>query len=258
MMIEFKKIMTEAQAGLKPAPDPCAGKCGKFSEAKFIQFLGWTKKEYCDQCAHVVAKEREEQERKALIARMLESAGITTGIFNQMSFDFMNAAHVGKAHEIAKEYSESFTRDTKKGLMFYGRAGSGKTHLSISIARNVIEKKLIPAKFTRVIDLLFEIRGTYSRSEKFRVDGEKELIAKYAGVPLLILDDLGAEKTTDWARQVLYNIIDQRWINQKPIIVTSNLSLDELEERLGERITSRIAGMCQLVEMRGEDYRIRK
>jgi DNA replication protein DnaC len=141
--------------------------------------------------------------------------------------------------------------------MFYGHAGSGKTHLSVAITKQIIEEKQIQVKFVRIVDLLLEIRKTFDENESWKAENESELLRKYTFTPLLILDDIGSEKTTDWVRQVLYQIIDERWIEQKPIIVTSNLTLDELEGRLGERIASRIAGMTQLIEMQSHDYRIK-
>ena len=72
----------------------------------------------------------------------------------------------------------------------------------------------------------------------------------------LILDDMGAEKTSEWSIQTLYSIIDRRYRDEKQTLITSNLTLDEIAEKVGDRIASRIAGMCKVVEIKGKDRRI--
>ena len=247
----------------QPAPPPTACKrCGNQAAPKFIALLGWRQQDHCDSCGAIIAEEREKREmeraEKMTIETYLARSGLMRGLLARMTFENFNPQLAGKAHEIAKEYAENFGRETTNGLMLYGKAGSGKTHLAVSIARHIIEKKQIQVRFARIVDLLSEIRKTFDDNEQYRTENESELIQRYTSTPLLIIDDLGAEKTTDWVRQILYQIIDERWIEQKPIIVTSNLNLEELEARFEERIASRVAGMCRLVEFRDYDYRIKK
>ena len=83
------------------------------------------------------------------------------------------------------------------------------------------------------------------------------MLKDYFNTPLLILDDLGAEKTTDWALQSLYIIINKRLSEELQTIITSNLSLDELRDKIGDRIASRIAGMCKIVKLTGRDRRLK-
>lgn len=247
----------------QPAPPSTACKrCGNQTTPKFIALLGWRQQDHCDPCGAIIAQEREkleaEKHRETTIETYLARSGVMRGLLARMTVENFNPQLAGKAHEIAKEYAESFGRETTNGLMLYGKAGSGKTHLAVSIARHIIEKKQIQVRFARIVDLLSEIRKTFDNNEQYRTENESELIQRYTAAPLLIIDDLGAEKTTDWVRQILYQIIDERWIEQKPIIVTSNLNLEELEARFEERIASRVAGMCRLVESRDYDYRIKK
>lgn len=242
-----------------PASTLC-NRCRKLVEPKLIPIIGWKEQEYCPECLKIVLAEKENEAQRKLkeenIYRLIKESGIR-GIMHNMTFGSFEPGYRGVAYNIAKKYAEEFQPGTKHGLVFYGHAGSGKTHLAAAITRYIIEEKQIPVKFMRIVDLLLEIRKTYDENESWKAENERELFRKYSLVPLLVLDDIGSEKTTDWVRQVLYQIIDERWIEARPIIVTSNLTLEELEARLGERIASRIAGMTQLIEMKDQDYRIK-
>lgn len=258
--MEKLSTIMEKDPGPKPPATPCQ-RCKQPAEPKNVPLIGWRQQEYCETCAELLAAERRreigEYERKREIDNLLVRSELR-GRLLDMTFETFDPRPAGKAYDIAKEYAEKFGKETTEGLMLYGKAGSGKTHLACAITRHIIEQKRIQVIFTRIVDLLSEIRQTYSEDEYCRTENESDLIRKYAGAPLLIIDDLGAEKTTDWVRQILYQIIDERWIEQKPIIVTSNLNLEELEARFEERIASRVAGMCRLVESRDYDYRIKK
>lgn len=242
-----------------PPPSTICERCGKEAKPKQIILIGWKQQRYCESCAAIVTEERERelavQERKEKIARLLESSGMR-GIMLNMTFDSFSEQRRGKIYEVAKQYADDFTSKTNTGLIFFGKAGTGKTHLAVAIAQFIIEQKQIPARVARTVELLADIRQTFNEHDGYRIENETELIRKFTSVSLLVLDDLGAEKVSDWVREVLYRIIDERWLEQKPMIVTTNLNLQELEERIGERIVSRIAGMCVQVEMQNRDYRI--
>ena len=241
-----------------PPPSTTCKRCGQEAKPKFI-FIGWRQQEHCELCSKLAAEEREREiairERKEKTARLLESSGMR-GIMRNMTFDSFNSQRRGKIYEAAKQYAEDFTPQTNTGLILFGKAGSGKTHLAVAIVRQVIERKQIAAKVARTVELLADIRKTFNDHDGYRVENESELIQKLAYVPLLVLDDLGAEKISDWVKEIFYRIIDERWLEQRPIIVTSNLNLKELEEKIGDRIVSRIAGMCIPIEMQNQDYRI--
>jgi DNA replication protein DnaC len=105
--------------------------------------------------------------------------------------------------------------------------------------------------------LLFNIRQSYNSPEQ--AQDERFLVEKYSSIPWLCFDDLGVEKTSEWALQTLYLIINQRYENIRTTIITSNFDLDELADKLGDdRITSRIRGMCKIIKLSGADRRIHK
>ena len=253
------KFRENGKAGKVPASNPCK-RCKRPAEPKLVPIIGWKEQEYCKECLKIILAEKEKETQRKLkeerIACILKESGIR-GIMRQMTFSSFEAKYRGVAYNTAKKYAQDFESDITYGFTFYGRAGSGKTHLAVAIARYIIVEKQIPVRFVRIVDLLLSIRKTFDENESHNTENESDLLRKYTLTPLLILDDIGSEKTTDWVRQILYQIIDERWIEQRPIIVTSNLTLEELEAKLGERITSRIAGMTQIIQMRSHDYRIK-
>ena len=147
---------------------------------------------------------------------------------------------------------------------FFGLHGVGKTGLAIGYARWYLERKGGQASilFRSLPKLLSELKGTYNRKRGAEADSEQEVLTRYQSVSLLILDDLGAERTTEsgqiWLQDRLYQIIGERHDEMKPMVFTSNLSLSQLNDRLGERLTWRILEMCDkshIIEVKGPNLR---
>lgn len=151
-----------------------------------------------------------------------------------------------KALNAAKEFASAFVKDNYHGpgLMFTGPVGSGKTHLASAIANYVLSKGK-QVLFTVVPDLLDEIKATYDRSSMGEND-ELAIIEGARNVELLILDDLGVHNYTQWTVNKIYSILNYRVNHQLPVVITTNLSLAELDTYLGERTTSRILQLCNV------------
>ena len=157
-----------------------------------------------------------------------------------------------KTVNACKEFIES-----PADMVLTGVPGTGKTHLAVAILRELVEGKKIKnemdACFIPVPELLAEIRASYR-------DGgpdERDIIGRYSRLPFLVLDDLGAEKTTEWSITTLYLIIDRRYRNMRPTIITTNLSLEQIAAALSERISSRLASGKVLL-LTGQDYRMKR
>lgn len=156
-----------------------------------------------------------------------------------------------KALKVAKEYVLNIDDNRKNGknLIFagYSSTGTGKTYLSCCIAKALI-KKAIKVKFINVIDMINTIKQDFK-------------INQYTDVPVLIIDDLGKEKTSEWVCEQLYAIINKRYSEEMPTILTIEGNIDLLRENYDERgksILSRLLEYCDLVPLVGEDYRTRK
>lgn len=132
-----------------------------------------------------------------------------------------------------------------KGIFVYGNTGVGKTHFCHAVANS----KKVPVE--NFVELLSEFKDYIQRG--CYMDHMKTLCnAEY-----LIIDDLGSEKTSEWVHEFLYTIINKRYENQKRTIITTNLQLSAFKDRYGERILSRLAEMCVVVELLGEDLRLK-
>ena len=157
------------------------------------------------------------------------------------SISYYESAHI--TFQAAKSFTKEFLKNKQTdGLLFSGQVGSGKTFLACCIA-NALIKENQAVLFSVVPDLLDQIRFTYDTSRQAEYS-EKDLVDTAREVPLLILDDLGAHNYTEWAQNKLYSILNYRLNNYLPTVITTNISLEELEKYLGERSTSRIIQMC--------------
>jgi len=146
------------------------------------------------------------------------------------------------------------------GLLFMGTVGVGKTHLSVAILRGLIEKG-VSCLFYEFGSLLKEIQNSYNAASQ---SSESEVLSGVFEAEVLVLDELGALKPTDWVRDTVMQIINTRYNDKKLTIFTTNY-LDRrrsdreetLEERIGVRLRSRLYEMCQTIQVEGEDYRRR-
>ena len=158
----------------------------------------------------------------------------------------------------ARQYAKDFVRkypDNKKGLFFMGKCGVGKTHLAVGIILELMKKKAVPCLFYDFRDLLKEIQASYdSRSSV----SEISILGPVFNTDVLVLDELGASKVTDWMRDMLTHIINKRYNERKMTIITSNWmdhieneGEDTLTDRIGVRLRSRLYEMCRVIELIG-------
>ena len=137
----------------------------------------------------------------------------------------------------------------RNGLIYYGTPGSGKTHLAAAIA-NDFASKGIPVLFGTFVDHLERIRA------EFDGGGANDYLNEMENINLLVIDDLGQEKDSEWVRQTLYQVVNRRYERMLPTVITTNLSQDGLANHLGHPVYSRLYEMCGTIEMGASDYRM--
>ncbi|MBL8213265.1 MAG: ATP-binding protein [Bryobacterales bacterium] len=218
--------------------------------------------------------------RQERVSAMLDAARIPP-LYQNASFenfvipeDNPTAANaLGFAFTNALNYTRAFPETEKPGLLFIGNPGTGKTHLAVATLRKLIQKGF-DGLFYDYQNLLDNIRAGYDR-ESGSMD--KEAYRSVLEAPVLLLDDLGAHRVTDWVDDTVTSIITYRCNFRRPLIATTNLvdpdagflmterSLpgapvrNTLAERIGMRARSRIFEMCKVVRMPAvEDYRVKR
>ena len=140
-------------------------------------------------------------------------------------------------------------KERKRGLLLYGSVGTGKTFMSAAIANELVERGIpcLVTNFARLTNDLFGLAR-----------GRQEYLDSLNEYELLVLDDLGAERDTDYMLDQVYSIIDSRYRSGKLLIVTTNLKAEEMKSTSNaskSRIYSRLFGMCYPIEVSGEDRR---
>ena len=171
-----------------------------------------------------------------------------------------HALRIPKRYNSSKmeDFPESFLEHLDQSLFIHGHTGSGKTHLSAALARRqvatTLDKGWSPdkffARFVSVPSLLSEVKATFRRDYDM---SEEEVFSDYANCAWLYLDDFGVQNSTDWTYEMLYRLIDHRWCEMLPTIISSNMSLAEMAMAGHRRIASRIVGMGKVVELVGCD-----
>ena len=141
-----------------------------------------------------------------------------------------------------------FARNRNKWLLLMGVFGCGKTHLAAAVANDAISLG-IPTLFTTVPDLLDWLRYTYGKAE----ETYEERFERIRNIELLVLDDLGTQNATDWSKEKLFQIINYRYAQQLPTVITTNQSLEDMEGRVRSRLEDR--DLVNHVKITAPDYR---
>lgn len=156
-------------------------------------------------------------------------------------------------YDFCRRYADNFKKDSGN-LFFTGATGLGKTHLSLAIAAEAINKGFGVVYGTAQTFALALERERFTRTEESGGD----TLDLLNDCDLLIIDDLGMEISSSYITATIYNVIDTRITLKKPTIISTNLSMQELEKRYNERFTSRIIGFYDRLIFRGKDIRMKK
>lgn len=265
-----------------PPPDKCQF-CGKENPRRGVAFGGeiflwqpfvsrcdcpeaveYWKKHDEEEKARKEAEELEERRRKKRerVERLLGRSGIKKR-FQQRTFENFktDTPERKRCYNTAKRYADSFALqyDRGNGLYIEGTNGTGKTHLAAAIALQLIGEG-IPVVCKTSSDLLLDIKKSFDSGEYT----EAQILGVYKTVDLLIIDDLGKEQCSDWSMSMLYSILNDRYEDMKPTIITTNYGADDLVRALTPRgydntkivaIISRLRETSEVLTMAWADCR---
>ena len=226
----------------------------KDGEVKSLMDMKFIFKNNC-KCDRERLEKQKQREKEQEIERLKRSCFIS---MSQWAYTFDNyKGEKDKSYIIAKNYVKEYEQMKKEniGLLFCGTVGSGKTYLACCIANALIEEYMIRVKIRNFAQIINDLQKS-----GFDLD-KNEYIEAITNVSVLILDDLGIERDTSYAKEQVYNIVNSRYLKQKPTIFTTNLPYEKIQNSDDgveyERIYSRIIEMCIPVKVMGEDFRKR-
>ncbi len=232
------------------------GKCHTKKQTR-IEILGRERTPYCLCECEVEKREREEAERARIEfeRRIKEYRRVGFPESDMSGWTFENAdGSNDKIINAMKNYVANFEtlRQQGKGLLLFGTVGTGKTYAAACVANALIDKgyPVLMTNFARIVNT---VQGLF--------EGRQAYYDSFNRFPLLILDDLAAERKTEYMQEIVFNVIDARYRAGLPLIVTTNLTSDELKHPSDisyQRIFSRLLEMCLPVKVEGNDKRLAK
>lgn len=214
----------------------------------------------CEKEALELERIADENREKQKRLERLKKYSMMDDHFGGCTFENFNLdADNKRIYKIGTRYCEKWDEMKKKnvGLMLYGSPGTGKTFVSFAIANKLLEQ-MVPVIAISSIGLLNKIKDSYN---SYGEEGQVEIIKTLSNASLLVIDDLGAENETPWVKSKLYEILDSRYRDGKPLIVTTNLTREQLKKKLTTddgitRTYDRLVEMCVQIEVKGPSKRI--
>jgi DNA replication protein DnaC len=241
--------------------------CGRELTAEWVEFppalqskYGKPGEWYYHPCTPECEKKNDQREweisrRDARVATLRERSGLSKRMKGYALDNFDHEVSKSTQRALAKvmdyimNWSEN--QETGRGLYFCGDVGTGKTHLAVAVMNELITRKRVPSLFVTVPELLDNLRGAYNDPGR-NLD---EWMDAVKNADLLLLDDLGSERPTEWVQERVFVIVNHRYREALPTIFTSNIGPKDLAAQLGERTASRIISMCDWISLEGDDYR---
>lgn len=247
---EQKRILTDA--GIDPSVMEPRFYCKKCSDTGYLELENRTV--FCDCMNKLMADLAAEQLNADL--------PLSECTFENFSLDYYSDKpdengrsplnRMSKILNYCRDYADNFSLNSKN-LLMRGATGLGKTHLSLAIANEVI-KKGMSVIYVTAPDIISKLE-----KEHFSYGGSRQdSLSDLKKCDLLIIDDLGTEFITQFSVSCMYNLINNRLLASKPVIISTNLQLSELVTTYSQRFVSRLIGAADRLDFIGEDIRLKK
>lgn len=231
------------------------GKCNTPKEAYFAEgknFLGRDRHPAECDCRRAEREKREKEETEKKHSdevERLKRNGFTDAAMREWTFanDNGKCPQIEKAHFYVEHWETMKAENL--GYLLWGNVGTGKSYFAGCIANALMEQE-IPVRMTNFATILNDLFNG--------AEGRNDYISKLCAYPLLVLDDFGMERGTEYGLEQVYNVVDSRYRSKKPLIVTTNLTLEHLqnpEDTAHARIYDRLTEMCVPVRFTGGNFR---
>lgn len=246
--IELEKCKKESQA-LTEEKNSLLEKAGVKDKQIFCKVCadtGYVSGKLCE-CIKTVAKE-------LAVKQLSDSMPLNSVGFDKFELRYYpeNAQEkMEKILDFSLDYANNFSLKSEN-LLFMGKSGLGKTHLSLSIVKSVTEKGF------NVVYGSAQSLFSAAEKERFSYSGDTEKLDQIMEADLLVIDDLGTEFMTNYVQSLFYDIVNSRLLKSLPTVINTNLSFEELESRYTPRITSRLIGEYTVKNFTGNDIRVLK
>lgn len=199
-------------------------------------------------------------QRQMAFQRLSMDAPLENSTFEEFSLEYYREdekayRQMEKVLAACKRYADNFRADSPS-FLFWGGTGLGKTHLSLAIAGKAIEKGFGVVYGSAQSFAVALERERFLREQDMAEDADVQ--SQLTDCDLLILDDLGTEASSNYVKSAFYDIINSRMMKNKPTLISTNLTMKDLEKRYTPRFTSRIAGYYSKVQFLGNDVRLQK
>jgi DNA replication protein DnaC len=220
-------------------------------------------RQFAQDCVCRIERRAERMLGRAHIPRRYEHCSLES---YETNFPSSNRT-LGAAHLRARKFVESYPLETAgTGLLLTGSIGVGKTHLAVGILQALVSERGATGLFYDYRDLLKQVQNSYNSQVR---ETELEILRPVFEAEVLVLDELGASKPTEWVWDTVAHILNTRYNDRRTTIITTNYANgaplatvtegrvreETLGDRIGERMRSRLQEMCVVVEMQGEDFR---
>ncbi len=255
LKIKISALQEEMRfAGGKPSDlDRCfdrsetvTGTCEKHGEFKQLRI--WTEysgrvAEKFSRCPGCIIAELEAAQTSlsAIQTEMLTERANIPERFADCSFENYQAVNKSAQNNLSilRDYASAWPQilDAGTSLILTGRPGTGKNHLAVALAKNIIEQHQATVQLTSVMRIIRAVRRTWEKSSEL---SEEEVIARYTGVDLLIIDEVGVQYGSESEMIILFDILNTRYERMLPTVLISNLALPQISQVIGDRLTDRM------------------